>query len=88
MQRNFFVRAGQDWDRFSISRRAFHVDGDTVVVEGRYGGVYKATGKSLDAQFCHVWKLSDGKVKSFQQYLDTAQLEEVARGYGSPSGAA
>jgi uncharacterized protein len=78
--RNFFARAGQDWDRSSISRREFHVDGDTVVVEGRYGGVYKATGKTFDAQFCHVWKLSDGRVKSFQQYLDTAQLQEVARG--------
>ncbi len=78
--RNFFAKAGQDWDRSSISRREFHVDGDTVVVEGRYGGVYKATGKSFDAQFCHVWKLSDGRVKSFQQYLDTAQLQEVARG--------
>jgi ketosteroid isomerase-like protein len=78
--RNFFARAGREWDRSSISRREFHVGGDTVVVEGRYGGVYKATGKRFDAQFCHVWKLSDGRAKSFQQYLDTAQLQEVARG--------
>jgi hypothetical protein len=27
-----------------------------------------------DAQVCHAWKLSNGKIKSFQQYIDTAQL--------------
>jgi ketosteroid isomerase-like protein len=45
-----------------------------VVVECRYTGVHRTTGKSLDAQACHVWKLAGGKVTSFQQYVDTAQL--------------
>jgi ketosteroid isomerase-like protein len=44
---------------------------------GRYTGIYKATDKGLDAQVCHVWKLTNGKIKSFQQYIDTAQLQEV-----------
>jgi hypothetical protein len=35
------------------------------------------TGKKLDAQACHVWKIRDGKVASFQQYVDTAQLQGV-----------
>jgi ketosteroid isomerase-like protein len=34
-------------------------------------------GRSLDAQACHVWKLRDGKIVSFQQYADTAQLQDV-----------
>jgi uncharacterized protein len=51
--------------------------GSTVVVEARYTGTHKPTGKTLDAQVCHVWKLRDGKVTSFQQYADTAQLQEV-----------
>jgi ketosteroid isomerase-like protein len=25
----------------------------------------------------HVWKIRDGKVVSFQQYVDTAQLQDV-----------
>ena len=31
----------------------------------------------LDAQVCHIWKISDGKVTSFQQYVNTAQLLDV-----------
>ena len=56
---------------------AFYVIGDTVVVEGRYTGTFKATGKSLDAQMCHVFKIRDGKLTSFQQFVDTAQMQEV-----------
>jgi ketosteroid isomerase-like protein len=48
------------------------------VVEARYTGTYKATGKKLAAQVCHIRKLRDGKITSFQQYVDTAQLQEVA----------
>jgi len=75
--RNFFMRAGGEWDRFTVAARDFHDAGDRVVVECRYTGVYKATGKHLDAQVCHVWKLGNGKITSFQQYIDTAQLRDV-----------
>lgn len=34
-------------------------------------------GRKLDAQVCHVWQLSDGKVTSFQQFVDTGHLQEV-----------
>jgi uncharacterized protein len=44
---------------------------------GRYVGTYKPTGKSLDAQVCHVLKFRDGKLTSFQQFVDTAQLQDV-----------
>ena len=40
---------------------------------------YKATGKSMDTQACHVWDLKDGKVTRFQQYVDTAKLQDVMR---------
>jgi hypothetical protein len=53
-----------------VTPERFHDAGDTVVTESRYSGVYKATGKSINAQACHVWKIRDGKVTSFQQYLD------------------
>jgi uncharacterized protein len=47
------------------------------VVEARYTGTFKQTGKELDAQVCHVWNIRDGKVTSFQQYVDTAHLRDV-----------
>ena len=56
----------------------FHDAGPAVVVEGRYTGTYKETGRKFDAQVCHVWKIRDGKITSFQQYVDTAQMQDGA----------
>jgi ketosteroid isomerase-like protein len=74
---NLLAKLATEWDGFTVTPKEFHDAGDTVVVEGRYTGTFKATGKSIDAQFCHVWKLRDGKATSFQQYVDTAQLQET-----------
>src|SRR5262249_50937678 len=48
-----------------------------VVVECRYTGVYKPTGRALDIQVCHIWKLTGSRVVSFHQYIDTARLQAV-----------
>jgi hypothetical protein len=74
---NLFAKLGEEWEVFTVSPSSFHDAGETVTVEGRYSGKYKATGRDLDAQFCHVWKLENGKVRSFQQFTDTAQLQHV-----------
>lgn len=71
------MKLGAEWDGFTVTPKQFYDARDVVVVEARYTGVYKATGKSLDAQVCHVWKVSAGKLTSFQQYVDTAQLQDV-----------
>jgi uncharacterized protein len=76
---NLFMRLGAEWDGFAVQTTAFYGAGSSVVVEGRYRGTYKPTGKSLDAQVCHVWDVKDGKVSRFQQYVDTAQLQEVIK---------
>jgi len=31
----------------------------------------------MDAQVCHIWEVGDGKVTRFQQYVDTAKLQDV-----------
>ena len=74
---NLFMRLATEWDGFTVTPNEFSDAGDTVAVECRYTGVFKATGTSIDAQVCHVWKLSNGKVISFQQYVDTGQLQEA-----------
>jgi ketosteroid isomerase-like protein len=82
VRQNLFMNLDAEWDGFTVSPVQYHDAGDTVVVECRYSGVHNTTGKALDAQACHVWTLSQGKVTSFQQYVDTAQLQDVmgARG--------
>jgi len=74
---NLFRKIGTDWASFTITPREFHDAGSVVAVDVRYTGVYKETGKSLNAQVCHVLRWRDGKLAGFQQYVDTAQLQEV-----------
>ena len=74
---NLFMRLATEWDGFTVTPGEFHDAGSTVVVEARYTGRFKQTGQDLDAQVCHIWKLRGAKVTSFQQYVDTAQLQDV-----------
>jgi ketosteroid isomerase-like protein len=72
-----FTKLAEEWNGFAVLPAVFHDAGDTVTVEGRYTGEYKATGKAIDAQFCHIWTLADGKVTKFQQYTDTGQFQDA-----------
>ena len=74
---NLFMRIGAEWDGFTVNIRTIHDAGEYVIVEGRYTGTYKPSGRKLDAQLCHVLRFRDGKLVSFQQYMDTAQLQRV-----------
>ncbi|HEY7369532.1 MAG TPA: nuclear transport factor 2 family protein, partial [Thermoanaerobaculia bacterium] len=74
---NLFMRLGAEWDSFSVHPKSFHDAGGSVIVEARYRGLYKATGKNMDTQVCHVFDIKDGKVTRFQQYVDTAKLQNV-----------
>lgn len=73
-----FQRIVADVENFSVLPQHFVEGGDIVVVEGRYRGKMKATGKPVDAQFAHVWQLRDGKIVRFQQYTDTWQWAQAA----------
>jgi ketosteroid isomerase-like protein len=76
---NLFMKLGTEWDGFAVHPSSFHGADDSVIVEARYSGTYKPTGKSMDAQVCHVWDIKDGKLARFQQYVDTAKLQDVMR---------
>jgi hypothetical protein len=41
---NLFARLGEEWEVFNVTPASFHDAGQTVAVEGRYSGKYKATG--------------------------------------------
>lgn len=70
-----FVRLGAEWVGFKVLPQE-HIDGgDKIVSCGRYSGTFKATGKSFDAAFAHVWTLRGGKVVGFYQYVDTAIVQ-------------
>lgn len=72
-----FLKLGGDWDGFTVHPKDFYDAGDTVVVEGRYTGTHKVTGKTLDAQYCHMFTIKNGKLTTFQQFVDTAQMQDT-----------
>jgi ketosteroid isomerase-like protein len=72
-----FMRIGAEWDGFTITVLRIHDAGEYVVIEGRYTGTYKPSGMKVDSQMCHVLRLREGKLVGFQQYLDTAQMQNV-----------
>jgi ketosteroid isomerase-like protein len=72
-----FARIGAEWDGFGATPDEILDAGDTVVVLGRYRGTFKGTGKRLDAQLAHVWRIAGGKAARFQQYTDTLQTAQV-----------
>jgi ketosteroid isomerase-like protein len=78
-----FARLGGEWDGFAAVPADYLDAGDTVIVLGRYRGTYKATGRALDAQLVHVWRIEDGKVAGFQQYTDTLQVARVTERRGA-----
>lgn len=66
-----FMRLGSEWEGFAAIPDEFIDGGDTIVALGKYSGKYKATGKSFQANFAHVWHMQDGKAARFTQYVDT-----------------
>lgn len=72
-----FQRIVADVEDFAVVPEHFVDGGDTVVVEGRYGGKARATGRPIDAPFAHVWHLQDGRIVRFQQYTNTKQWADA-----------
>ena len=72
-----FMRLGSEWEGSTVTVHAFHDAGERVVMEGRYTGTYKPSSRNVDAQVCHVLRFEGGKLLSFQQYVDTGQLQVV-----------
>jgi ketosteroid isomerase-like protein len=71
------MRLGTEWDAFSAVPDDFVAEGDKVIALGHYSGKYKETGKSVRTHFAHAWTLRDGKAVMFQQYTDTAKVQEA-----------
>jgi len=72
-----FLRLGADWDNFAVLSDRLIDAGDTIVMEGRYSGTYKTTGRKTNAQVVHIWVVREGKLSEFRQYTDTAELGDV-----------
>jgi ketosteroid isomerase-like protein len=71
------ARIGAEWDDYTAVPTTYIAAGDRVVALGDYSGTYKATGRSVEAPFAHVWHFEDGKVVSFRQFTDGPPWERA-----------
>jgi ketosteroid isomerase-like protein len=62
--------------------------GDHVVAIGRTQGTVAATGHPFDVPIMHLWRLREGKVLSFQPYIDNPAMQAVLATEGAVSGSA
>jgi len=69
---NFFAQVGQNLEFSEFAPREMIEQGETVVVLGTLAGRAKKTGKAVTNEWAHVFKFRQGKVVSFQEYIDTA----------------
>ena len=72
-----FARLGTEWDGFAAVPEEYLDAGETVVVQGRYRGTCKATGRALDSQLAHIWRVARGRAVRFQQYTDPLPAARV-----------
>lgn len=75
-----FGRVLEQWDDFKLVNIQLHeMSENQILATLRYNATVKATGKKVDAQVAHHWKLNNGKIVSFQQHVDTKQLADAAK---------
>lgn len=74
---NVFAPLAEEWDPFVVGPERFVEDEDTVVAVGTYRGTHAETGRSIEIPFAHALDLEDGRIVRFQQYVDTALLNEA-----------
>ena len=67
-----FGSVAEHWDDFQAVAEEFLDAGERVIVLGHFRVRGKATGRSVDAPYAHVWTLRDGKAVHFRNYMDTA----------------
>ena len=69
-----FGRIVTEWEYWGLDLQDTIQDGNRIAIFGRYNAKHNESGKTIRAQFVHVWEVVDGKAASFQQYADTAQV--------------
>ncbi|MDJ0616809.1 MAG: nuclear transport factor 2 family protein [Calothrix sp. MO_192.B10] len=74
-----FAKIGSEWSNFNAHVDEFIDAGDIVITLGVDSGTYNATGKSMQAPTASIWRLKDGKVVQFRQYIDTLAVAKAAQ---------
>mgnify|MGYP003406822702 CR=1 FL=1 len=77
--KNVFSRLGSEWIDYKFTPEDYVASDDKVVAFGTYTGSYKITGKSFTSRVAHVWKLKDGKIVTFEQFVDSQPVNNAMK---------
>ncbi len=75
----FFAAIGEVWKFNAFEPEEFIVQGDRVVVLGRYAMTSHKTSKSFSSDWVHIFRLRDGRVSAFKEFTDSAQAAPALR---------
>lgn len=76
---NVFMALGKEFDGYTFTLDRLLDAGDDVVATGTYAATHKGTGKPFSARVAHVWGVSGGKIRRFEQFTDTLRVAEAMR---------
>lgn len=74
---NVFKRLGSEWQDYKFTPENYLADGDQVVAYGTYSGTSNTTGRYFEARVAHLWKLREGKIISFEQFVDSKTVVDA-----------
>ncbi|MGF6888261.1 ketosteroid isomerase-like protein [Nocardia sp. GAS34] len=70
----------RDFDTAPYDEEWYESGTATIVVTGHYRGTARATGRHYEAEFAHLWRVTDGRIRWLHQYTDTARWHEALTG--------
>jgi ketosteroid isomerase-like protein len=73
----FFESLNKTEEVTKFEPREFIAEGDRVVVLGTYGATVRETGRNVDIDWVHVFRITDGKISEFAEYFDTAAASKA-----------
>ncbi len=71
---DFFAKVGETLDNPVATQFGYIVTGDTVAVPGTEESTVRATGIRYKADLVHVFKVRDGKIVSFEEFIDSGKV--------------
>ncbi|RKS53933.1 hypothetical protein BC962_2200 [Gillisia mitskevichiae] len=73
-----FAKIGADHEYFKLNDIELHeMSNNKVLATLRYNAKIKDNAATYDAQVAHLFTLKDGKIISFQQFVDTKKIDEA-----------
>lgn len=82
--KNVFQRLATEWTDYRFIVEDYVASGDKVFAYGHYSATYRETGKYFEARVAHLWTLKEGKIVSFEQFVDSKIVTDSMAVQGDP----